>query len=218
MLIIGSHVSFRKDAQLLGSLEEALRYKSNTFMFYTGTPQSTLRFPINDEMTLKALEKMKGSDIDYQNVIVHAPYIVNLGNPDSEKYKFSCRFLREELERCTQLGITKLVLHPGSHVGVGMDSGIYHIGTALNQLLIDSTSNVVILLETMAGKGTEIGSKLEEIKQIMDYVENKERIGVCLDTCHLHDAGYDLTDFDQFLEEFDAIIGLEFIKCVHVNE
>lgn len=218
MLIIGSHVSFRKDTQLLGSLEEALRYHANTFMFYTGTPQSTLRFPIQDEITLKALKKMKETDIDYRNVIVHAPYIVNLGNPDSEKYKFSCRFLKEELERCEQLGISNLVLHPGSHVGCGVESGIYHIGTALNQLLIDSTSHVTILLETMAGKGTEIGSKLEEIKQIMDYVENKERIGVCLDTCHLNDAGYDLTNFDEFLEQFDSIIGLKYIKCIHVND
>lgn len=218
MLIIGSHVSFRKETQLLGSLDEALQYHSTTFMFYTGTPQSTLRFPIQDEITLKALEKMKETEIDYRNVIVHAPYIVNLGNPDPEKYAFSCRFLKEELERCEQLGISKLVLHPGSHVGCGVDSGIYHIGTALNQLLIDSTSHVTILLETMAGKGTEIGSKLEEIKQIIDYVENKDRIGVCIDTCHLHDAGYDLSDFDAFLKQFDAIIGLDYIKCIHIND
>ena len=136
MLIIGSHVSFNKETQLLGSLEEALSYGANTFMFYTGAPQNTMRYPIDDRLTWKALEKMKQTDIDYRNVIVHAPYIINLGNTDPDKYAFSIRFLQEELERCEQLGVRYLVLHPGSHVGNGMESGIRAIGSALNQLLV----------------------------------------------------------------------------------
>lgn len=216
MLIIGSHVGFRKDDQLLGSLKEALSYGANTFMFYTGAPQNTKRYPIEDGLTLEAMQLMKEEGIDYSKVVVHAPYIINLANDgDPEKYQFSVNFLQEEIERCKLLGITKLVLHPGSHVGLGMDRAISNIANAINMVSNDS---VVILLETMAGKGTEVGSKLEEIKQIIDLVNDKEHIGVCLDTCHLSDAGYDLSDFDKFLDLFDNVIGLDKIGCVHVND
>ena len=216
MLIIGSHVGFRKDDQLLGSLKEALSYGANTFMFYTGAPQNTKRYPIEDGLTLEAMQIMKDEGIDYSKVVVHAPYIINLANDgDPEKYQFSVNFLQEEIERCKLLGITKLVLHPGSHVGLGMDRAISNIANAINMISNDS---VTILLETMAGKGTEVGSKLEEIKQIIDLVNDKEHIGVCLDTCHLSDAGYDLEDFDKFLTLFDSVIGLDKIGCVHVND
>ena len=218
MLIIGSHVSFNKETQLLGSLEEALSYGANTFMFYTGAPQNTMRYPIDDRLTWKALEKMKQTDIDYRNVIVHAPYIINLGNTDPDKYAFSIRFLQEELERCEQLGVRYLVLHPGSHVGNGMESGIRAIGSALNQLLVGKENKVMILLETMAGKGTEVGSKFEELKAIMDQVEEQDRIGVCMDTCHMHDAGYHTEDIDSLLAEFDQVIGLDKLHCIHVND
>ena len=217
MLIIGSHVGFRKDDQLLGSLKEALSYGANTFMFYTGAPQNTERYPIEDGLTLEALNLMKENNIDYSKVIVHAPYIINLANDsDSEKFMFAVDFLREELERCELLGIKNVVLHPGSHVGLGIDRGIMNIATALNMVL--DTSNVRVLLETMAGKGSEVGSKLEEIKAIIDNVNAKDKVGVCLDTCHLSDAGYDLSDFNKFLDEFDKIIGIDKIYCVHVND
>lgn len=216
MLLLGSHVSFRKDDQLLGSLKEALSYGANTFMFYTGAPQNTKRYPIEDGLTLEALQLMKEVKIDYSKVVVHAPYIVNLANDsDPTKYKFSVDFLQEEIDRCKLLGITKLVLHPGSHVGLGIERAITNIANAINMVKNDS---VVILLETMAGKGTEVGSKLEEIKEIIDKVEDKEHIGVCLDTCHLSDGGYDIVNFDKFLDEFDKIIGLDKIGCVHVND
>ena len=216
MLIIGNHVGFRKDDQLLGSLKEALGYGANTFMFYTGAPQNTKRYPIIDGLTLEAMQLMKDVSLDYSKVVVHAPYIINLGNDsDPEKYQFSVNFLQEEVERCKMLGITKLVLHPGSHVGLGIDRAITNISNAINMISNDS---VTILLETMAGKGTEVGSKLEEIKQIIDLVNDKERIGVCLDTCHLSDAGYDLSDFDKFLDMFDEIVGIDKIGCVHVND
>ena len=217
MLIIGSHVGFRKDDQLLGSLKEALSYGANTVMFYPGAPQNTKRYPIMDGLTLEAMNLMKEHNIDYSKVIVHAPYIVNLANnSDSEKYMFAVDFLREELERCSLLGIKNVVLHPGSHVGLGVEQGITNIANALNMVL--GTSDVRVLLETMAGKGSEVGSKLEEIKAIIDLVEDKDKIGVCLDTCHLSDAGYDISNFDKFLDEFDKIIGIDKIYCVHVND
>ena len=217
MLIIGSHVSFKKDSQLLGSLKEALSYGANTFMFYTGAPQNTNRYPIMDGLTLEAMALMKEKGFDYSKVVVHAPYIINLANDkDPDKFMFSVRFLQEELERCSLLGIHKLVLHPGSHVGLGVDAAISNIAKGLNMIL--GTYDVCILLETMAGKGTEVGCTIEEIKRIIDLVDDKEHIGVCLDTCHLNDAGYDMRDFDSFLDDFDRLIGISNIGCVHIND
>lgn len=217
MLLIGSHVNFSKNSQLLGSLEQALSYEANTFMFYTGAPQNTSRYPIDDEITKRALEVMKDNNIDYSKVIVHAPYIINLANDKEEdKFNFSVNFLKEEIKRCEQLGIKYLVLHPGSHVGLGTDIGIKNIARGLNMILGDTS--VTILLETMAGKGSEVGSKLEEIKAIIDLVEDKEHIGVCLDTCHLSDSGYDIINFDEFLDRFDSIIGLDKVGCIHIND
>ena len=217
MLVIGSHVGFTKDKQLLGSLEEALSYGANTFMFYTGAPQNTARYPINDGLTLEALELMKKNNIDYSKVIVHAPYIINLANDsDPEKFKFSVNFLIQEVERCDMLGIKNMVLHPGSHVGLGEKTGIHNIIRGLNQILDKGKCN--ILLETMAGKGTEVGRTIDEIAEIIDGVMYKDRIYVCLDTCHLNDAGYDISEFDKYLDEFDKKIGINKIKCIHIND
>ena len=217
MLIIGSHVGFKKDTQLLGSLKEALSYGANTFMFYTGAPQNTMRYDIDDSLTKEAMSIIEKEGIDYSKVIVHAPYIVNLANnKDPDKYNFSINFLKEEVNRCEKLGIKYLVLHPGSHVGLGVDVGIKNIVDALNIILEDST--VTILLETMAGKGSEIGSNFNEIKKIITGVKNKDRIGVCMDTCHMNDAGYDVSNFDQLLDYFDDIVGLDYVKCIHVND
>lgn len=217
MLLIGSHVGFKKDTQLLGSLNEALEYGANTFMFYTGAPQNTSRYPIDLELTRKAISVMNDNKLDYSKVVVHAPYIINLANnKEIDKFNFSVEFLKEEIERCHLLGIKYMVLHPGSHVGLGTDVGISNIIDGLNKIL--GTRDVTILLETMAGKGTEIGSKLEEIKTIIDGVNDKEHIGVCLDTCHLNDAGYDMKNFDDFLDMFDKMIGISKIHCVHIND
>ena len=218
MLYIGSHVGFNKNTQLVGSLNEALSYGANTFMFYTGAPQNTTRAPIEDGLTLEALTIMKDKNIDYSKVIVHAPYIINLCN--EKNFEFSVRFLTEEIERVNKLGIKYLVLHPGSHVGLGIDTGISNIIKGLNIVLqnVKDFNQVTILLETMAGKGSEVGSRLEELKQIIDKIDDKNHIGVCLDTCHLHDAGYDLINFDSFLEQFDKLIGIAKIGCIHVND
>lgn len=218
MLIIGSHVGFNKDKQLLGSLDEALSYKANTFMFYTGAPQNTKRVEINDDLTQKAILKMKENNIDINNIIVHASYIINLANnTEDDKYDFSIRFLNEEVKRCESLKIKHLVLHPGSHVGLGVDVGIKNIIFALNKVL-ENDNSVTILLETMAGKGTEVGSNFLELKKIIDGINRKELIGVCMDTCHMNDSGLDLTNFDNILDLFDKEIGLSYLKCIHIND
>lgn len=218
MLLIGSHVSFKSNTQLLGSTKEALSYGENTFMFYTGAPQNTKRSKIDDNLTNKALKLMKESDIDIKNVIVHAPYIINLANDENkEKYLFAINFLKEEIKRVEKIGVKKIVLHPGSYTTLDIDRGIKCIINALNEVLKDDSS-VSILLETMAGKGTEVGFKLEHLKRIIDGVSNKDRLMVCLDTCHLNDAGYDMSNFDVFLDEFNDIIGIEKIGCIHIND
>ena len=218
MLIIGSHVGYKKDSGLVGSVKEALSYNANTFMFYTGAPQNTIRSSIDLDNVKEAYKLMEDSGIDKNNVIVHAPYIINLANGDENKFNFSCNFLSEELKRVHIFGMKYLVLHPGSHVGQGVEVGISNIIKALNTVLAKDDSDVMILLETMAGKGSEVGKTFEELKAIIDGVVKKERIGVCLDTCHLNDAGYDLTNFDKVLDSFDKLIGIDKIKCLHLND
>ena len=217
MLYIGSHVGYGKDKGLVGSVEEAISYGSNTFMFYTGAPQNTFRSSIDLELVNIAKDMMEKNGIDFSKVVVHAPYIVNLANEDSDKHEFAINFLKQEVKRCDTFGVNYMVLHPGAHVGAGVDKGIENIIDGLNKIIDDSTG-VKILLETMAGKGSEVGSKLEEIKSIIDGINNKSHIGVCLDTCHLNDAGYDMSDFDSFLDEFDKIVGLDYIHCIHIND
>lgn len=215
MLYIGSHVGFSKNNQLLGSVLEASSYGANTFMFYTGAPQNTMRNPIDDKLTNDAILKMKEVGIDFSKVVVHAPYIINLCNEGN--FDFSVSFLKGEVERVSKLGVKYMVLHPGSHVGLGIDKGIENIIAGLN-LVLDGKTDVTILLETMAGKGSEVGSTMEEIKRIIDGVKDKTHIGVCLDTCHLNDAGFDISDFDKYLDEFDKIIGIDKIGCIHIND
>ena len=212
-LIIGSHVSFTKDTQLLGSLNEALSYNANTFMFYTGAPQNTNRCSINKELTIEAQQKMKENNMHIKNIIIHAPYIINLANINN--MDFNIRFLQEEINRASELNVTKIVLHPGSHIGKGIESGINNIVNALNQI---NFKNIVVLLETMAGKGTECGVNITELKQIIDNIKDKEHIGICLDTCHLNDSGIDINNFDEYLDEFDKLIGIDKIGCIHIND
>ena len=216
MLLIGSHVSFDKKDQLVKSTKEAISYTATTFMFYTGAPQNTNRSKIDIEKTKEAVKLMAENNIDYSQVIVHAPYIINLANINN--IDFSIHFLVEELARCNELGIDKVVLHPGSHVGLGIDKGIENIIFGLNKVFDLSQNNVKILLETMAGKGSEIGSNIDELEKIIDGITNKERIGICLDTCHLNDAGYDLTKFDELLTIIDNKIGLDKVMCIHIND
>ena len=214
-MIIGSHVGFGKD-QLLGSVKEAISYNANTFMFYTGAPQNTMRKEIDENLTKEAQKIMIDNNIEISKVICHAPYIINLANNiDLSKWQFSINFLKEELRRCDILGISYMVLHPGSAVSLPRNEALQNIVDALN-LVLNGSSKCKILLETMAGKGSELGINLEELKMIIDNV--RYPLGVCLDTCHLNDSGVDLNNFDEYLDKFDEQIGLDKIYCIHIND
>lgn len=213
-MIIGSHVSFGSE-QILGSVKEAISYGANTFMFYTGAPQNTMRKEIDENLTKEAQKLMLANNIDLNNVICHAPYIINLANrKDETKWEFSKNFLEQELKRCDELGIKFLVVHPGSAVGIPKEEALKNIWDALEDIL-KKDYTCQILLETMAGKGTECASTLEEMAILL---QNHDKLGVCIDTCHLNDAGYNMQEFDQFLNEFATKIGLEKIRCVHIND
>ena len=187
-------------------------------MFYTGSTQSIQRSNINDELTYKAYELMVKNNINNNNVIVHAPYIINLANKsDENKYNFYINFFSQELDRCKQLGMNKIVLHPGSATTCTKEEAIQNIANALN-IVFTKTENTVVLLEFMAGKGNEVGTSIDELKSIIDLINNKDRIGVCLDTCHMNDSYVDISHFDEFLDEFDSKIGIDKIKCVHIND
>jgi len=215
VLTIGSHVSFGSE-QLLGSVKEALSYGANTFMFYTGAPQNTMRKPLLIEKTNEAKKLMKDNNIDIKNVICHAPYIINLANKsDLRKWEFSINFLKQELKRCDELEISNMVIHPGSAVGYTKEEALNNIVDALN-IVLEEDFKCQILLETMAGKGTECASTLEEIKYIITHV--KKDIGICLDTCHLNDSGIDMNDFDEYLKKLDKEIGLDKVHCIHIND
>lgn len=215
---IGSHVSMSGKEMLLGSVKEALSYQATTFMFYTGAPQNTARKPISELRVDEAKQLMKENGIDINDVVVHAPYIINLGNTTKpETFTLAVDFLKQEIKRCEEIGVHRLVLHPGAHVGAGEEVGLDRIVEGLN-LALENPTKVKIALETMAGKGSEIGKTFDEIKYIIEHVKNKENLGVCLDTCHLHDSGVDLHDFDTLLKEFDQKIGLDRLLVVHVND
>lgn len=202
---------------LVGSSEEAASYGATAMMIYTGAPQNTRRKAI-EELNIEAgLEHMKANGID--DLIVHAPYIINLGNTTKPAtFELAVSFLRSEIERTDALNAKQIVLHPGAHVGAGSDLGIARIIEGLNEVLT-ADQNVQIALETMAGKGTEIGRSFDELAKIIDGVTHNDRLSVCFDTCHVHDSGYDIVaDFDQVLAEFDRIVGIDRIKVVHVND
>ncbi|KIX90201.1 endonuclease IV [Staphylococcus microti] len=216
-MLIGSHVSMSGKKMLQGSAEEAHSYGASTFMIYTGAPQNTRRKPI-EELNIEAGQAAM-KDYGLSNIVVHAPYIINIANTNKpEVFQLGVEFLQNEIERTEQIGARDIVLHPGAHVGAGAEAGIKRIIEGLNEVLTND-NNVRIALETMAGKGSEVGRTFEEIAQIIDGVHNNDRLSVCLDTCHIHDAGYDVVnDFDGVLNSFDKIVGVDRIKVVHVND
>ena len=215
-MIIGSHVNFNSE-QLLGSAKSAVSYGANTFMFYTGAPQNTIRKDIDASLTEEAFMYMENNGIDIKNVICHAPYIINLANKANEEaWNFSISFVKSELGRIKRMNVSYMVLHPGNALKLDRMTALENIAEALNLILDEDLP--MILLETMAGKGTECGINLYELKEILKRVEKKDKIGICLDTCHLNDSGVDMADFDDYLREFDRCIGIDKIKCVHVND
>ncbi|WP_449536999.1 deoxyribonuclease IV [Ferdinandcohnia sp. Marseille-Q9671] len=217
MLKIGSHVSMSGKKMLLAASEEAVSYGANTFMIYTGAPQNTRRKKIEDLNIEAGQAHMKENGIT--EIVVHAPYIINIGNTTNPAtFELGVNFLRSEIERTEALGAKQIVLHPGAHVGAGAEAGIKRIIEGLNEVLTKD-HRVQIALETMAGKGSECGSTFEEIAQIIDGVTHNEKLSVCFDTCHTHDAGYDIVnDFDGVLDQFDKLIGIDRIKVLHIND
>lgn len=219
MVLLGSHVSMSAPHSVLGSVKEAISYNANTFMIYTGAPQNTRRRAIDTLKIDEAKTLMAEHGLDMKNTVIHAPYIVNLGNtfkPDN--FEFAIEFMTEEIRRADAIGAAQMTMHPGAHVGAGPEAAIDKIAEGLNRILTKE-QNVQIALETMAGKGTEIGRNFEELAQIIERVDLDEKLSVTLDTCHIHDAGYPVRDdFDFVLEEFDRIIGLDRLKVIHVND
>lgn len=217
MLKIGSHVSMSGKDMFLNSVKEALSYDANTFMVYTGAPQNTRRKDVSELNIQAAHELMKESGID--EFIVHSPYIINLANTvKPETFELAVDFLRLEIDRTIAMGSKILVLHPGSHVNAGTDTGIAQIIKGLNEVL-DKDKDCYIALEAMAGKGSEIGRSFEEIAQIYDKVSCSDKLRVCFDTCHTHDSGYDIiNDFDGVIDSFDRLVGKDQIAVFHIND
>ncbi len=220
MLKIGSHVSLKGKEMLLGSVKETLSYNANSFMIYTGAPQNTRRKPIEELKIPEAVALMKENGLSLDNVVVHAPYVMNLANPDPEKRDFAVKFFTSEIERTAKIGAKQIVLHPGAHVKQGADIGITNIIEGLDRVIENTKDlDVLIALETMAGKGTECGRNFEELAQIINGVKDNSRLSVCFDTCHTHDAGYDTkAAFDKVIKEFDQVIGKERISVFHIND
>lgn len=218
MLKIGSHVSMSGPDYILGSVNEALAYKANALMLYTGAPQNSFRIPVERLKIEEGISKWKESGCDVSDIIIHCPYIINLANTlKPETFESGKEVLRREIDRTMAIGARYMVLHPGSSLNGDVDESLKQVADGLNEVLREDDS-VVICLETMSGKGSEVGRTFEQIKTIIDNVSLKDKMGVCLDTCHIHDAGYNLNDFDSVLKQFDEIIGLKSLYVVHVND
>ena len=217
MIKLGCHVGMSGKEMFLGSVKEAVSYGANTFMVYTGAPQNTRRKPVEELRIAEGLELMRKHGID--EFVRHAPYIINLANTvKPETFELAVDFLNLELERTQAMECKTLVLHPGAHVGAGEEAGIRQIVKGLNEVLSEKR-NVNIALETMAGKGTEMGRSFEELARIYDGVEHNDRLRVCFDTCHTNDSGYDVRNqFDEVLEQFDRLIGRDQIAVFHIND
>lgn len=212
---IGSHVSFSKKG-LLNATEEAISYGSTSFMVYTGAPQNTRRKPMEDLYISEGKELMEKHGI--KDIVVHAPYIINLGSYKDDTFELAVNFLREEIKRTDYMDVKNIVLHPGAYTDKDPEYGIERIAEGLNEVL-EKDQRVHIALETMAGKGTEIGRSFEELARIIDKVKYNEKLTVCFDTCHTHDAGYDLIhDFDGVMTQFDELIGLDRLALFHIND
>lgn len=217
-LFIGSHVSLSAPKFFLGSVQEAISYNANALMVYTGAPQNTIRKPLDQNNINQAHELLKEHNISLDNIVVHAPYIINLCSEKPETRQLAVDFLSKEIDRCEQIGSKILVLHPGSRLNQPLEVGLQQVVDGLNFVLKNKQTNVVICLETMAGKGSEVGRTIDELKFMLENVESKKNIGICLDTCHLNDAGYSIKEFEIFLNEFENKIGLDKVKVIHLND
>lgn len=213
MLNIGCHLSISKGYENMGN--EALKINANTFQFFTRNPRGGKIKDLNENDINKLLGLMQENK--FAKILAHAPYTMNLCSDKEDIRDFAKNMMKEDLERMEYLPGNMYNFHPGSHVGQGTEKGIEYIVKALNEVLTEN-QNTTVLLETMAGKGTEIGRNFEELKMIIDKVYLKDKLGVCLDTCHINDAGYDVSNMDKVLEEFDKVIGLDYLKAIHLND
>lgn len=217
-MIIGSHVSLSAPDYYLGSVKEALSYNASALMIYTGAPQNTFRKNISDFRVDEARQLLAEADISDYSIIVHAPYIINLANTTKpETFELAVDFLKQEIDRTRSIGAKVIVLHPGSHVNAGEEIGLMRIIEGLDLAMADN-DDIEIALETMAGKGSELGYKFEHLAYIKNAVRKPHLIKVCMDTCHMSDAGYNVFDFDRLLEDFDRIVGLEHVRVIHLND
>lgn len=219
-MIIGSHCGMNGEEMMLGSIKEALGYNANALMIYTGAPQSTMRKPISQLKIQEAQALMKANNLSLDHLIIHAPYIINPATNDLERRRFCISFLTEEIKRTAAMGAKTIVLHPGNALDQPIESAIKNIAFVINSVIANTSDlSTVIALETMAGKGSEVGRNFTELQKIISRVTEKRRIGVCLDTCHLHDSGYDIVNhYDEIKAEFNKTIGLSLIKVIHIND
>lgn len=217
MILIGSHVGMNSPDMFLGSAKEAVSYDANTLMLYTGAPQNTKRKALSELNISEGWDYLHAHGID--QIVIHAPYIINLANTlKPETYQLAVDFLTLELKRSAAMGAHILILHPGAHVGAGIEAGTRSIIKGLNEVF-DACPDCTIALETMAGKGSEIGRTFEELAAIYDGVTKNDRLRICFDTCHVHDAGYDIVhDFDGVMEQFDKLLGKDQIAVFHIND
>ncbi len=214
MFKIGCHLSSSKGFEAMG--KTAIDIGANTFQFFTRNPRGSKAKAIDVKDVEKLRVLMKEHKIEV--VLAHAPYTLNACSADENTREFARMTLKDDLERMEYLPGNLYNFHPGSHVKQGNEKGIDLIAEILNEILWEEQQTIV-LLETMAGKGTEIGRSFEEIRAIMDKVELKDKLGVCLDTCHIHDAGYDICNrLDDVITEFDDVIGLEHLRAIHLND
>lgn len=213
MLKLGSHVSFSSPRYLAQAAEEAISYNANAMMIYLGAPQNTKRVEF-EKMHLDEYQEKYSSIIPKENILVHAPYIIN---PSSvEKHQFAIDFLVKEIQMMNKLGLTKLVVHPGAHTEFSRNEAISTLINSM-KIILQRTQGVTILLETMSGKGTEIGNDIPELARIIKQVGN-ERLGICLDTCHMWDAGYDIREFDEFINFLKECEAFDLVKAIHIND
>lgn len=217
-MMLGCHISLSGPGYFLSSVEQALSFGCDTFMFYTGAPQNAVRADLAKMRIEEGQRKWMESGHRLSDLVVHAPYIINLAcDKDEEKYSYALKLLESELRRAKAFGANRLVLHPGCHLGQGFEEGKAALCKALDQATSD-IDGISIAIESMAGKGSEIGVGFSQLRQIIDGCRNPERIGVCLDSCHLSDSGIDVSDAERLFDEFDRQVGLDKLLVFHLND
>lgn len=214
MLTIGSHMSIADG--IAKAAANVVKMEANTMQIFSRNPRGSgyKNYSVDEVEKFQTIRK----ENHFGPLLAHAPYTMNLASAQEKVYEFACMVIREDIARMDALGIENIVFHPGSHTGIGAEAGVKNIIAGLNQAITGNES-ITVLLETMSGKGTEIGVTFEELKKIRDGVEHPERIGICLDTCHVFSAGYDIVNnLEGVLSEFDRVLGLELLKAIHLND